>query len=151
MIHTRLSMFVAMASILALIGGTYQQATAGQFRRVDHTANLGIGAQNSFSVSPTNRNSAMEMDTFEWLTRSAGGTYRLRITQNSTNQELTVRMIGLTGAEVTSCTTVANGTCDTPAIQLGGNFLFLAVVATDGAGSPITAGSHYTIAFQRTA
>ena len=84
------------------------------------------------------------------LSRAGAGSYRLRILQNSTGQELNLRLIGLTGAQLTSCATAANGLCDTPSIALGANFLFQATIAT-GAGNPVGAGALYTIAIQRTA
>jgi len=152
MIRKSLSLLVAMVSVLAIVVGQYQPATAGQFRRVDQTATLGVGGQISFRVSPVNHSSAMEMDLWEWLSAPGGGSYRLRITSNNTGQDLTIRMIGLTGLPFAgiACTTPVNGTCSTPSIALGGNFLFMAIVSS-GAGSPVAAGSQYTIAIQRTA
>lgn len=146
------SLFVAMSSVLAILFGTHQSANAGQFRRVDQTANLAVGAQIFFRVSPTNHNTAMEMDVWEFLSRNGPGSYRLRILQNNTGQDLTVRMIGLTGTQLgaVACTTPVNGVCDTPSIALGSNFLFQAIVSS-GAGSPVGANTLYTIAIQRTA
>jgi hypothetical protein len=145
-------MFVALTGILALTFGFFDGANAGQYRRVDQTATLAVGGQVFFRVSPFNHNSAMEMDVWEWLSAPAGGSYRLRIIQNNTGQDLTIRMIGLTGTQLgaVTCTTPVNGVCNTPSIALGGNFLFQAIVAS-GAGSPVVAGSQYTIAIQRTA
>src|SRR4051812_36918949 len=101
MINKSVSLVVALTSLLVLIFGLNQPASAGQFRRVDQTANLAVGGQIFFRVSPTNRNTAMEMDVFEFLSRAGAGSYRLRILQNSTGQQLNLRMIGLTGAQLT--------------------------------------------------
>lgn len=152
MFRKSLSLFVALTSMLVIVFGTLQPASAGQYRRVDQTATLAVGAQVFFRVSPTNHNTAMEMDVWEFLSRNGAGSYRLRIVQNSTGQDLTVRMIGLTGTQLgaVTCTTAVNGVCDTPSIALGANFLFQAIVSS-GAGSPVGAGALYTIAIQRTA
>lgn len=151
MIRKSVSLLVGLTSVLVLVFGALQPATAGQFRRVDQTATLAVNQQISFHVSPVNHTTAMEMDVWEWLSRNGPGSYRLRITQNNTGRALTIRMIGLTGAQFAGiqCTSNPNP-CDTPSIALGSNFLFMAIVAT-AANQPVAAGSHYTIAIQRTA
>src|SRR5690349_17805468 len=109
-----LSAVLALTSVLAIIFGTLQPANAGQFRRIDQSAGLAVGGQIVLRVSPTNHNGAMEMDSWEFLSRVGAGSYRLRILQNNTGQDLTIRMIGLTGVQLgaAACTTPINGVCD---------------------------------------
>jgi hypothetical protein len=122
-------------------------ASAGQFKRLDATASLGVGGQVTAWANPQNHNIAMEMDTYEFL--SASGNWRCRILFNNTGTGLHLSLVGLTGTVLQSCTTPVNGTCDTPDIGLGGDFLFQCIVAS-GAGSPVGANSLYQIGIQRT-
>jgi hypothetical protein len=123
-------------------------ASAGQFKTLN-TQTLGAGGQVSAYSSPKNTNIAMELETYEFQTTPSQVNWRCRITANQTSRALTVRMLGLTGQQIATCTTAAGGTCDTLAVTLGANFKFQCVVAT-GAGSPIPSDlSWYQIAVQR--
>lgn len=66
---------------------------------------------------------------------------------NTTGQDLTVRLIGLTGAPLATCVTPVNGVCSTPFVGLGGGFLFQCTVSS-GAGSPVN-GGFYRLGVQR--
>ena len=138
------SSFVAAAIVAAgtTIGGS---AIAGDFHRlVGGIADA--GGTNCTWTTPKNTSTAMEMDVFEFQTPAADS-YRCSITSNGTGQDLTVRLIGLTGAPLATFVTAVNGVGATPYVALGGGFLFQCKVAS-GAGSPVN-GGNYRICAQR--
>lgn len=126
---------------LALSGN----ATAGDFHRLVGTI-ANAGGTNCTWTTPKNTSTAMEMDVFEFQT-PATDSYRCCITSNGTGQDLTVRLIGLTGAPLQSVTTAVNGAACTAYNALAGGFLFECKVAS-GAGSPVN-GGNYRICAQR--
>jgi hypothetical protein len=147
------SRFTKLLSSALILGASAallvpMHASSGQFKTLN-TQTLGAGGQVFTYSSPKNTNTAMELETYEFQTTSSQVNWRCRITANQTSRALTVRMLGLTGVQLATCTTPAGGTCDTPAITLGSNFKFMCVVAT-AAGSPIPSDlSWYQIAVQR--
>lgn len=140
----------AGAAALAL-GAT---AEAGQFKTVNTVTNSGVltvgGAITQISSPKSTLGGTMEMEVYEFQTPPAGGGWQLQITQNNTGRALNLRLVGVNGTIITSCTTPVNGTCNTTPIGLVGNFKFLALVATD-AFNPVAPGQPtYTIKFRRT-
>ena len=82
--------------------------------------------------SPKNVSTAMAMEIDEFITPAADS-YRCLITGNTTGQDLFVRLIGLTGAQIGFFQTAVNGTGCTPFFGLGGGFAFQCTVASGGA------------------
>lgn len=143
----RLALALAATAGGVLLGTS--AASAGQLKTLN-TQVLGVNGQVTAYSSPKNTNSAMEMEVYEWQTAAVQVNWRCRILSNQTTRALSLRMIGLTGVELASCTTAPGGTCDTPSVTLGATFKFMCTVAT-GAGSPIPSDtSWYRIAVQRT-
>lgn len=141
----RSSVFAMTLVVLEFL--TKGSAAAGQFKRID-ASTLGPGQQRVVHASPQNQSSAMEIDVYEFLTRIGGGGYRCRITSNNTGTALNLRLIGLTGTILNTCTTPVNGGCSVPFIGLGSNFLFQCTVAAAGL-DPALVGSHYVLTVQR--
>lgn len=148
--RTVVSGLLTLTLVLTAVVGFRGEAEAGQFKRLNGTATLPVGGQVIVHASPVNQGLAMEMDTYEFLSRPAGAQYRIRILANATGRALNVSFIGVNATIITRCTTAVNGLCNTPAIGLVGNLLFQAIVATQN-GAPVAAGAHYVIAIQRTA
>jgi hypothetical protein len=142
-----ISAVLVLAIVLTTVFVFSHGATAGQFKRLN-TETLAVGAQISAHASPLNTGAAMEMDTYEFKTAAAGGSYRGRILTNSTGQTLNLKVIGTNGLIVASCSAVNAGTCNTATLSLVGNLLFLVIIATQN-GAPVNAGAHYSMAVQR--
>jgi len=132
-----LALTIALATVLLWGGG----AMAGQFKNLH--GSIPDGGCNSAHSSPKNVSSAMAMEVFEFVT-PVQDSYRCCILQNSTNQDLFVRLIGLTGSPVQSFQTAVNGTGCTPFNVLGAGFAFQCIVAS-GAGSPVSLTAHYIV------
>jgi hypothetical protein len=122
---------------------------AGQFKTLN-TAGLAEGQQQTAVSSPKNSGLAMEMEVYEWTSRSAGGYYQCRILSNFTGEPLTITFMGVNGTIIDSCTAPAGGTCDVPAYNLFGNLKFQCLVAT-GYGSPVISTNTYKMAVRRVA
>lgn len=144
--YRKMALVIIVAAGLLALPLFAGDANAGQFKRLVGTI-ADFGGQIVAHASPLNTSTAMEMDVYEFTTPAADS-YRCRIIGNTTGQDLTVRLIGLTGSPLASCTTPVNGPCDTPYTALGGGFLFQCTVSS-GAGSPVAAGAHYVITVQR--
>jgi hypothetical protein len=136
---------LAMAALFTLGVSFLGTAEAGQFKRLTGSNLLADGGILQVYATPLNTASAMEIDVYEFQT--VADSWSCRVTANTTGQDLVVRLIGLTGAPIATCVTPVNGTCATPAIALGGGFLFQCTVAS-GAGSPVN-GGFYRLGVQR--
>lgn len=137
----------ALVAVAFLAGNP---AGAGQFKRLN-AATLGLGAQIAVHASPQNQGSAMEIDVYEVLSGTAS--FRCRITQNNTGQQLALRLISLNGSQASLCVTSSAPpfTCNTsflPSSLLRPNSLYQCTVAT-AQGVTVIPGSHYTLAVQR--
>ena len=75
-------MAIAASGLLAATG-----VQAGQFKTLN-TGNLAVGGSVQAFSSPQNTNQAMEMEVFEWLTPSIGGSYSCNILNNETGRIL---------------------------------------------------------------
>jgi hypothetical protein len=135
---------VLVAAVVAVLAFS-EDVAAGQFKRM--VGSLPNAGSFSAHASPRNTSTAMELDVYEFQTPAADA-YRCGVTQNSTGQDLFVRLIGLTGTVLASCQTAVNGVCVTPFIGLGAGFVFQCTVSS-GAGSPVTATAHYTFTVTR--
>lgn len=140
-IATSFGVAAIMAAGLSVPGSTI----AGDFHRLVGPIANG-GGTNCTWTTPKNASTAMEMDVFEFGTPAIDG-YRCSITGNTTGQDLTVRLIGLTGLPLASFTTAVNGVGSTPYVVLGSPFLFQCTVSS-GAGSPVN-GGNYRVCAQR--
>jgi hypothetical protein len=120
-------------------------AFAGQFKRLEAVAALPVGGALFTLNSPQNFGGTMEMDVFEWPTAPAGGGYSCSVTFNNTGQAINIRLIGVNGTIITSCTTAVNGTCATPVVNLAGNTLFDCLIATQFA-APAGTNTFYQFA-----
>ena len=144
LIFGKTALVVATSAFLA--GFAYSGSTvAGDFHRLVEPVANGGGLECTWST-PQNTGSAMEMAAYEFTTPAADS-YRCRITSNSTGQDLTLRLIGLTGSPIVSVTTPVNGTGLTSYVSLGGGYTFQCTVAS-GAGSPVS-GGNYRVCVQR--
>lgn len=145
--HKLVSGILVVASVVALVLVSGRDASAGQFKRLN-AQNLTVGQLLAVHASPLNQGNAMEMDTYEVLSATAGGAYRFRITSNATGQTLNLKVIGVNGTIVGSCSAPNGSSCLTPTLTLVGNLLFQVIVATNN-GAPVLANAHYTFAVQR--
>jgi hypothetical protein len=132
----------------ALVMGGAAVAEAGQFKTLN-TSGLGVGGQVTAYSSPKNNGSSMEMETYEWATASGGGTYRCRLLSNATSRALNIRLVGVNGTVINSCTTAAGGTCDAPSIGLAGGVKFQCLVATSFGTTIPSDASWYRMGVQR--
>src|SRR5271166_2677579 len=119
---------------------------AGQYKTLN-TATLAAGGSIEDSSTPKNPlnssgvpGGAMEMETYEFQTGPAGGSYYCQIVSNATNKTLNVSLIGVNGTVITSCSAVSGGSCNTLTESLVGTLKFQCVVATQCCSSPSTAG-----------
>ena len=135
-------MGIAVSGLLAATG-----AQAGEFKTLN-TGNLGVGGSVQAYSSPQNTNDAMEMEVFEWVTPTIGGSYSCDIAPNETGKVLNMSMIGVAGGVIGSCSAAAGGSCSTPITSLAGNTKFMCLAATSY-GSPVGAGAYYSMSVQR--
>jgi hypothetical protein len=136
---------LVLVTVVTMMANSGQSAFAGQSKRLN-ASGLAVGGLIQVISSPQNQGAAMEMDTYEVLT--AGGNHRFRILSNGTGQVLNLRLIGVNGSIITSCTAAVGGTCTTPSQALIGNLLFQVIVATQN-GAPVNPGSNYRFAVQK--
>lgn len=136
-----------LTTAMMIVGGimVLGTAVAGDFHRLVGTINNG-GGTNCTWTTPKNTSTAMEMAVFEFQTPAADN-YRCYITSNGTGQDLTVRLIGLTGGPLATVVTPVNGVGATAYTSLGAGYLFQCTVAS-GAGSSVN-GGNYQICAQR--
>jgi hypothetical protein len=126
------------------------ETNAGQFKRMTGSSALAVNGQISAQASPRNQGAAMEMDVYEWQSQAAGAaSYRCRITSNTTGRTLNLRLIGVNGTIISSCSAVNLGTCNTGTFGVVANLLFQCTVSTAN-GSPVGGAAQYTFAIQRT-
>jgi hypothetical protein len=140
--HHAIIAFVIVALALATGITLPGEALAGQYKDL-HGAIPNAGCISAHS-SPRNVSSAMAMEVYEFITPAADA-YRCCITSNTTGQDLFVRLIGLTGAQLGVFQTAVNGVGCTAFINLGAGFAFQCTVAS-GAGSPVNATAHSILA-----
>ncbi len=143
--HATMFRTLAMAALVTLGVSFLGTAEAGQFKRLTGSNLLANGGFLQVYATPLNTGTAMEMDVYEF--QSVADSWRCFISANTTGQDLTVRLIGLTGAPLATCVTPVNGACFTPFVGLGGGFLFQCTVSS-GAGSPVN-GGFYRLGVQR--
>jgi hypothetical protein len=139
---------LAMAALFTLGASFLGTAEAGQFKRMTGSNLLANGGFIQAYASPLNTGAAMEMDVYEFQTTPVQDGWRCFVNANNTGRALNVRMINVIGTVATSCTTLVNGTCFTPFINLAPNLLFQCTVST-GNGSPVAVGSLYRFGVQR--
>jgi len=133
---------IAFVFVLALGG----DALAGQFKTMASVPNGGTLYAYS---SPMSFGPAMEMEVFEFLSTSVADNYRCRIVQNRTNRPLTIRLIGVNGTVVGSCTApTGGGSCVTPTFSLVPNLKFFCLVSTYNP-APVALGGWYQMGVQR--
>jgi hypothetical protein len=126
------------------------ESNAGQFKRMTGSNTLAVNGNISAHASPRNQGTAMEMDTYEWQSQSAGAaSYRCRITSNTTGQTLNLKWLGVNGTIIDSCSAANLGTCNTGVHGTVGNLLFQCIVSTAN-GAPVSGTAHYIFAVQRT-
>jgi hypothetical protein len=114
-------------------------AQAGQFKTLN-TAGVAAGGSLAGYSSPQNTNQAMELETYEFVTSSAGGTYYCQVLYNGVGRTMNVSLVGVNGVVISSCSAASAGACNTStSTSLAGNTKFQCVYAT-GYGSPITPG-----------
>jgi hypothetical protein len=140
-----ISIGLVLVTVVTMLANSGQSAYAGQSKRLN-ASGLAVGGLMQVISSPQNQGAAMEMDTYEVLT--AGGNHRFRILSNGTGQVLNLKLIGVNGNIVSSCTAPVGGTCTTPNLALIGNLLFQVIVATQN-GAPVNPGSIYRFGVQR--
>lgn len=135
-------MAIAASGLLAATG-----AQAGQFKTLN-TGNLAVGGSVQAYSSPQNTNDSMEMEVFEWLTPTIGGSYSCDILFNGTGRVLNMSLIGVAGTVINSCSAAAGGSCSTPIIGLAGDTKFMCLTATSF-GAPVAPGVYYSMTVQR--
>ena len=136
-------MAIAASGLLAATG-----VQAGQFKTLN-TGNLAVGGSVQAFSSPQNTNQAMEMEVFEWLTPSIGGSYSCNILNNETGRILHMSLIGVNATVINSCSAAAGGgSCSTPIVGLAGDTKFMCLTATSF-GAPVAPGVFYSMSVQR--
>ncbi|HEX6739065.1 MAG TPA: hypothetical protein VF310_12370 [Vicinamibacteria bacterium] len=144
--RTTLSALGCAAVMVALSSA---DAYAGQFKNLNNTATLAVNGLVRASSSPQNTGSAMELEAFEFLTTPEVSSWTCRVIANATGTPLNMRLVGLDGTIIRSCTAPAGGVCNTPPVGLVGGHRFLCLVATQFP-APVTATFPvYTMAVQR--
>ena len=137
---------MGLAAALAMAGA---DAQAGQFKNLNNTATLAVNGLVRASSSPQNTGQAMEMESFEFLTTSELASWTCRVIANATGTPLNMRLVGLNGTIIASCTAPAGGVCNTPPVGLVGGHRFQCLVSTQFP-APVTAVFPvYTMAVQR--
>jgi len=127
-------MGIAASALLAV-----STAQAGQFKTLN-TAGIGAGGSLAGFSSPQNTNQSMEMETYEFLTSPAGGTYFCQILENGVGRTMNVSLIGVNATVISSCAAGVGRSCNTStSVSLAGNTKFQCVYAT-AFGSPISPG-----------
>jgi len=141
---------LAMAALFTLSVSFLGTAEAGRFRKLTGSNLLPNGGSIQIYASPLNTGTAMEIDVYEFQTTAVQDRWRCFVNANNTGRALNVRMIGLTGEPLPTvkCVTPVNGTCATPFVGLGANFLFQCTVSS-GSGSPVRPNSFYRVGVQR--
>jgi len=113
---------------------------AGQFKTLN-TAGIGAGGYLAGYSSPQNTNLSMEMETYEFLTSPAGGTYYCQILYNGVGRTMNVSLIGVNGTVISSCAAAYGSSCSTStSVGLAANTKFQCLYAT-GFGSPVSPGA----------
>ena len=146
--HATMFKNFAIAALFTLSASFLGTAEAGQFKRLTGSNLLANGGVLRAVASPLNTGAAMEMDVYEFQTVNVLDGWRCFVDANTTGRALNVRLIGVNGTVVTSCTTPVNGTCTIPFTNLAPNLLFQCTVST-GNGAPVLPGSVYRIGIQR--
>jgi hypothetical protein len=113
-------------------------AHAGQFKTLN-TGSLAVGGFLGGYSSPQSTNNSMEMETYEFLTSSAGGNYYCQILYNGTGKTMNVALIGVNATVISSCSAAAGSSCNTSSIGLAGTTKFQCLYATSF-GAPISPG-----------
>jgi hypothetical protein len=142
----KLAGIVSLAIIVSLVaaGG----AVAGQFKNLNNTAALAPNGLVRAVSSPQNTGTAIELEAYEFLTAPDAASWTCRILGNGAGVPLNMRLVGLNGSILASCTAPAGGVCNTPAQNLLPGHRYLCLVASD-AGSPAAPLGAYTMAVQR--
>jgi hypothetical protein len=143
----RIGTLLGFATLVVLLSGA--DAFAGQFKNLNNTATLAVNGLVRASSSPQNTGSAMELEAFEFQTTPEVSSWTCRVIANATGTPINMRLVGLDGTIIRSCTAPAGGVCNTQAVGLVGGHRFLCLVATQFP-APVTATFPvYTMAVQR--
>ena len=143
----KIGFVLGCAAAAALLSGT--DTFAGQFKTLNNTAALPVNGLVRASSSPQNTGSAMELESFEFLTTAEVASWTCRIIANATGTPLNLRLVGLDGTIIRSCVAPAGGVCNTQAVGLVGGHRFQCLVSTQFP-APVTATFPvYTMAVQR--
>jgi hypothetical protein len=143
----RIGLVLGCAGAIALLSGA--DAFAGQFKTLNNTSTLPTNGLVRASSSPQNTGSAMELEAFEFQTGPDVSTWLCRVIANATGTPINMRLVGLDGTIIRSCTAPAGGSCNTQAVGLVGGHRFLCLVSTQFP-APVTATFPvYTMAVQR--
>ena len=121
----------ALASIAAgvMVFGFAAPIDAGQFKTLN-TEGLGLGGSVLVTSSPKNTGQSMEMEVFEFRTAPVANVYSCRILANATGRTLNIRLIGVNGLPLSSCSAPPGSTCSTAPQSLLANQKFHIQVAT---------------------
>jgi hypothetical protein len=123
-------------------------AFGAQLKNLNNTATLPVNGLVRAASTPQNTGSAMELELHEFLATPADGTWLCRVIGNATGQPLHMRLIGVDGSIIRSCTAPAGGVCNTQAVGLAGGHRYACLVATQ-IGAPAVGIGTYTMAVQR--
>jgi hypothetical protein len=139
--HGVLSAIIAVAA-----SGLLAAAQAGEFKTLN-TNTLAAGGSVTAVTTPkdpiplTAFGGAIEMESFEFQTSPAGGSYHCQIVANNTNKTLNISLIGVNATVINSCSAAAGGTCNTPAVGLVGDLKFQCLLATQCCNAAATTGN----------
>jgi len=136
---------------LWLSTGTFVVAAAvafgAQLKTLNNTATLAVNGLVRAASTPQNTGSSMELELHEFLATPEDATWLCRVIGNNTGQPLHMRLVGVDGSIIRSCTAPAGGVCNTQAVGLAGGHRYGCLVATQ-VGAPVGTGA-YTMAVQR--
>ena len=132
-------LFTSCMGIVGPVLLAVSAAQAGQFKTLN-SGQLAAGGSVAGFSNPQETNKAMEMETYEFVTSSAGGTYYCQILYNAVGQTMNVSLIGVNATVISSCSAASGSACNTStSTSLVGNTKFQCVYAT-AYGAPIKPG-----------
>jgi hypothetical protein len=136
--HSLSTCFISIAAV-TLLGHTSSEA--GQYKTLN-TETLAVNTSRVVNSSPQNTGAAAEMEVYEFRSAVAGGKYSCAVLGNATGTALNLRLLGVNGSQLASCTAAPGLGCSTPVLAFVGNLKFICLVATQN-GSPVVTNSRY--------
>ena len=133
------------AAAVGLLVSTSSEA--GQYKTLN-TESLAVNTTLRVQSTPLNTGAAAEMEVYEWRSAAGGGSYRCNIRANTTGRSLNLRVLGVNGTQIGTCTAPNGGNCSTAILSVVGNLKFICLVTTQN-GAPVSANRDYLFSVSR--